>query len=504
MTSVLEPGFTDELHEPVGDWMPSRYTPSLTGTEDFRTEGDNLIAFATKHWAIPETIRATFDAWQKWLVRHVLERYPDDWPIEHLRGQLRFRQVVISMGRQNGKSLIAALFVLYFLCRHVRGPRVIGLASVDRQAKIVYDRVKYGIDKSEALSREIKTTSTRGITRRDGSGLYQTLPAKEESAQGEPASGGIYDELHLGLAALWDALVLAQRARRNSLLIGITTAGDDDSLLLIRLYREGQAAIDGDDERFGFFVWEGEDDELTEANVIRANPGIACGRIPLDIAMADARKMQADTSRGPDGMTGLQRVIRYTLNRFVQGTSDAWASLTAWNGTVDPDGRHDGDVVYGIERTSSWEYATITANTRNGSMVHTELVASLTDPDIDQLFEICKALAARGPCAFAMDSATLSALDKKLKEAGYESWRLGATEMQAAAQHTHAAIGRRAVTHPGDPLLRLQMARAKRRTLPEGWRLSRTLSVAEIDGVIATAVGVYVATVRDENTMQLF
>lgn len=504
--TVIDPGFDAPAGEAVGDWMPTRYTPSLTGDEDFPTEGNKLLKFAGRHWSIPDTWPALVTLWkfQQWLIRHVLEIYPDDWPVEHLRGQLRFRQVVISMGRQNGKSVLGALFVLYFLVLHVRGPRIIGLASKNDQAKIVYDRVRFGIDKSEALSRELRTTSTRGIHLRNGTGVYQTLPAKEESAQGEPASGSLYDELHIGLSALWDALVLAMRARRNGLLIGITTAGDDSSDLLIRLYREGEAAIQGADERFGFFVWEGASDELTVENVIAANPLIAEGGVPLDLAMAEAQKMWNDQRRGPDGLTGRQRCIRYTLNRFITGAADSWASMHAWQAGGPFDIEHgDVDVVYGVERTDSWEAASITATSKHGATYRTELVAAFNEPTHDVLVEACKLLARGRRCAFAMDSKTLSRLHSALRDAGLEAWRLGDAEMIAAAQNAHGVIARQAVQHPSDPLVRIQMARARRRNLPEGWRISRSLSTGDIDTVIATVVGIYVATVRADHGMQL-
>lgn len=507
MTTAFDPSFdAPAAGEPVGDWKPCRYTPTLTGTEDFRTDGDKLLVFAARHWSIPDALRLVLDEWQRWLIRHILERYPDDWPVEHLRGQLRYRQVVISMGRQNGKSLIAALLVIYFLALHVRGPRVIGLASIDRQAKIVYDRVKFGIDNSPALAREIKTTNTRGITRRDGSGVYQTLPAKEESAQGEPASGGIYDELHLGLAALWDALVLAQRARRNALLVGITTAGDDNSELLIRLYAEGEAAIAGEDERFGFFLWEAEDDELTEANVIRANPAVACGRIPLDLTMHEARKMDADTKRGPDGLTGRQRRIRYTNNRFISGAADAWTSTHAWAQTVAVEPLdHGEELVFGIERTENYEHASITATSKAPNGYRSELVASFNEPDHELLLDACKTLARTHPgAAFTLDRRTLADLGKALKDEGFEVWALTANEVETASQHAHAVISRREVEHPDDSLIRTQLARGRRRSTSDGWRLSRTLSGGDIDAVLATVYGLYVAAVRPENTMQLF
>lgn len=507
--SILDQHAPTHTVEPVGDWHPARFTPTLTGTEDFVTDGDKLAAFANRYWSIPDAPNLTLDPWQVWLLRHVLERYPDDWPVKALRGHLRYRRVVISMGRQNGKSLVAALFAIYFLTQHMRGPRVLGMASVDRQARIVYDRVRYAVDNSPALSRAIKTTGTRGITLRDGTGGYWTLPAREDSAQGEPASGAIYDELHLGLAALWDALVLAQRAKPLALLVGLTTAGDGSSDLLLRLYGEGEAAIDGADERMGFFCWEAPDDELTEAGVIAANPAVACGRIPLDLVMADAAAMYADTQRGPDGLTGRQRVIRYTLNRFIDGAADAWTNTHAWNNAaVDPaDVEHTSGVVYSIERTESWEWASIRATSRTGDKYSTELVASIENPTPERLLAICRALAASpGRAAFAVDRVTLNDLGEQLHALGYTVYRLTAGEMASAAQHAHQLIARRAVVHPGDPLTRVQSARARRRTTGEGgWRLSRSLSGVDIDSVINLATGLYVAAIRDDSDgIQLF
>jgi phage terminase large subunit-like protein len=505
VTTAIQP--LDQADTPlvsVGSWMPTRYTPSLTGTEVFRTDGDRLLRFGARHIRIAEAAVLRTDPWQEWLIRHVLERYPDDWPIVHLRGQLRFRQVVISMGRQNGKSLLAVFFALYFLCLHVRGPRVLGMASVDRQAKIVYDRVRYAVDNDPALSRDLRATGTRGIWRRDKSGVYLTLPSREDSAQGEPASGVIADELHLLAAALWDALVLAQKSKTNALLLGITTAGDDSSELLIRLYRDGEQAINGEDERFGFFCWEAPDDELTEAGVIAANPAVACGRISLEQTMADAVKMWNDTQRGPDGLTGRQRCIRYTLNRFIGGAADAWTNTHAWAATVTHDPiSHVGDVVYTIERTEEWEWASVLATSRTGNAYATELVASIPAPTPELLADVCRALARRGRCEFAIDRRTLNSLGKKLEEEGYTVHRLIAEEMATASQTAHALISRRTVAHPDDPLVRLQSARARRRYGENGWTISRGLSGTDIDTTIALAMGLYVTSLHDERPRSL-
>ena len=131
-------------------------------------------------------------------------------------------------------------------------------------------------------------------------------------------------------------------------------------------------------------------------------------------------------------------------------------------------------------------------------------MASINEPDHELLLEACKRLARRGPCAFAMDTFTLSALAGDLKELGLEAWKLGATEMMAAAQASHGIITRQIIDHPGDPLVSLQMARARRRDTGDGWRISRSLSLGHIDTVLATVTGLYVASVRPEDAIQLW
>lgn len=502
--ALLDPRLTDPDLTPVGDWMPARFTPSLTGDENFPTEGDRLLEFAAKHWRTPEVKEFLADPWQVWLLRHVLELYPADWDVPHLRGQLRFRQVVISMARQNGKSVLGALLAFYYLALHVRGSRVVGVASIARQARIVYDRVRYVVENNPAIDRELNATVTRGITRRDGTGIYQVLPNDEESAQGEPITGSVYDELHLGNAGLWDAIVLGQRSRRNSQLTGLTTAGDDDSLLLQRLYREGQAAIEGQDERFGFFVWESADDTLTEANVIAASPAIACGRIDLDTAMAEARKLW-DAPADETGVLGRDRCIRYVLNRFVETSSAGWASLPAWADATTAEPPPSGAVTYGIDRAAGWEWATITANYNTDGILYSHVIAQLQDPDHDVLLEAAKRLAhLGGDPVFVLDRATLADLGKSLKDQGHTVHVLTTADTAAAAATAKAAISRRHLQHPGDPITRAQMRAARRRDTPEGWRLSRTLSTDDIDAVLAMVYGVHIAATRLARHRQLF
>ncbi|MEJ7633247.1 hypothetical protein [Aeromicrobium sp.] len=532
MTALFEPMQADDAYSAVGDWRPTRYTDTLTGDESFTTDGNRLLEAVATFWTTTEGT-LDLDEWQVWVVRRVLETYPPWWPVVELRGQLRYKKVLISLARQNGKSVIGAVLAFYFLTMHKRGPKVGGFASIDSQARIVYDRVRFAIDKHPVLKARFNPTVTRGISYRDGRGIYRTHPAKVESLQGEPFTAALYDELHLGDLGLWNAITIGQRSKRGAMLVGLTTAGDDESKLLLTLYDEAATAIDASDvvrsaaaqvvaeaegvvssayavlaqesERFGAFIWEATelDDEgvplLNEANVISANPAVACGRIPLRSVMSESRTMWRDS-------TGRLDVIRYTLNVFLQGTADAWLPAATFNRLgIDPDQLdRAGEVVWGLERTDDWEHATITATYHPDDRFSTELVATINGATEDMLYRACSDLAALGPCAFAMPADTLKPLGKRLRDDGHEVWTLAINEMQHAYATVRGTAKAGSLQHANDSLVRLQSSRAKPRKTEDGSRLSRTLSVGHIDALLATFSGVFVASTRGSEKRQFF
>jgi hypothetical protein len=477
-------------------WAPVAFTRPLS--PDFPSDGHKLIRLVEKYWKTPDGLRVELDDWQKCLLIHVLERYPQDYPVPHLRGRLRYRQVVISMGRQNGKSLIGGVLSLYGLLQHVKGPSVIGVATSVEQANVIYQRTAYAVKNEEELTKRLKATGTRGIRLKDGSGEYKCFPAKEEGLQSVPVTLGIADELHLSKAAMWDSIVKGQTAQKDGILIGITTAGDDDSLLLKRLYKQGENAITGglDTERFGFFLWEAPEGSTidTPGAVEMANPAVACGRIPIETVRSDAR-FQPE----PDQQ-------RYTLNRFV-ASINSWLPMSAWwaceKGSIPTTHK---DLVFSIERTPGWEFATIQVNAKIEGKLYTQTIASIEKPSLDRLIRVCQDIASKYPATFVVDATSLGSLAKTLTDdKGYEVWKLHSNEVAQASSLTYAKILQRQVIYPEDSgLLNAQMPRAKRKNVGEGWKIQRSESELGVDAVQAMINGLYVAEVKPVRTLQLF
>lgn len=462
-------------------WLPNHYTVPLS--EDFPSDGDKIINIAQALWRLPEKNDEILQLtdWQKWLIRAALERYPDDYHEPEKAGRLRYKQVVISMPRKNGKSLLGALFALYGMLLHEPAPEVISVAASADQAKIVYRRLKHQVDSSELLAHFFsKSTEHRGLWTADGTGIYKVIAAKSATAQGLHPSLVVFDELHVANEDVWTAMALGSATRPDGLVIGITTAGDDTSTLLKNLYERGSKAIEGqeDMERFGFFCWEAPkgcalDDE---ESVRMANPQLASG-----ILSWEAVKNELATMPEPDAR-------RYRLNQFIS-SMNAWIPVGAWFQC--PEGRPVNPQVFAIERTSGWEYCSIvTAELQEDGKVATELVASFNNTNIDEVMKACGILAKYGK-PFIMDGATLNDLGQNMKQKGMRVQITSIKDLIHASNNAYSKIIKKELIHPKDEIVSLQMQRAVRKNSGESWRIARKDSGTEIDAAIATVLAIW-------------
>ncbi len=491
--------------------LPTIYTPALTDEPAlFVSDGPKLRALVAKVWRTTEApVGFCLDLWQAWLIDRVLERYPDDHPDVKKRGRLRYRQVVISIPRQNGKSVIGAILAMYGLVMHELGPQVLSVASSREQAQIVYDRVLYVIQVNPTLAKRFKkATETRGIITRDGTGKYLAKASKGDALQGIPVSFAVPDELHITKPAIWQSLVNGILTRRDGMIAGVTTAGDDESELLQSLYVIGNRAANGDKrfERFGFFVWQApeasipDDDEALALAILASNPFVyEAHYFPRDDRYIDIDTVISDVRGMPEN-----DAIRYRFNLFVASVA-AFIPIERWNRNH----RHAdfpktvSKVTFAVDRTPDWNAATITANVKIGEKTHTEVVASIVRPTLGQLADLCTLLARRDYNVFVMDGWSLRDLGKELERRGMRVKITTQGEMMTASSLMFAKIMRGTVVHSGDELLTRQIPNTIRKNHGEGYRISRRDS-AEIDGVMSTTLGVYGAETIAQVADQIF
>ncbi|MBZ4485969.1 terminase large subunit [Microbacterium sp. cx-55] len=462
----------------IKPWPPTRYTAPLS--PDFPSALDPWLPVLRIVWAV--AFGYWFENWQVALLRAVLEVYPEGHP---RAGQLRYRQVVISVARQNGKSEIAAALGLWRLLSKA-GALVIGIASSAEQARIIYDRAMLAINANPSLSKMFdRLTDTRGIRKRDG-GRWELKASKSAALQGLPIDLGLVDELHVIRRALWFDLVNGTGGRPNCLVAGITTAGDAESDLLIDLYKLADHATADADTRFGVFIWEApedrvpDDDETLGRWLAMANPVVASGLSDLETVISDAR-----TNPDPE-------LIRYRLNRFLQSVRapfippDKWHAVTRRESEAFPATR----AVFTFDATPGLSFATITATARGeDGTVHSEIVGSVRNPTIERLASIASHLMRHNPITFAVDGYLLRRLGIELQRRGYPVMIGSQSDAISSAALLYRLVAAGTFRHAGDPLLSRQIPLAIRRNVGDSFTISRTDSSIEIDAVKATALG---------------
>lgn len=476
----------------MDDWLPTSYTKPLSTC----TDGDKLINIAQAVWLLPEKNdeRLVLTDWQKWLIRAALERYPDDYHDPARAGRLRYKQVVISMPRKNGKSLLGALFALYGMLLHEPAPEVVSVAASADQAKIVYRRLLHQAQTSPLLKALMnRSTEHRGLWTSDGTGVYKVIGANANTAQGLHPSLVVFDELHVAKEDVWTAMSLGSGTRDDGIIIGITTAGDDTSYLLKHLYERGAKSVEADPEfeRFGFFLWEAPlGCDLDDEDAVRkANPNLSSG-----ILNWESVKNELATMPVPDAR-------RYRLNQFVSSMnswlpSGSWINLDHGN-VVNPK-------VFAIEKTSGWEHATIaTAEVNPDGTVTTELVASFNDTDIDSIIAACSKLQKYGT-PFIMDNYVLSDLALAMKQKGFRVITTSTKDFMNASTNAYSRIVKKQLKHPKDDIVTLQMQKAVRKNAGDSWKITKQDSASDIDAVIATVLAIWYVDTQSTPQQMVF
>jgi len=477
--------------------IPVRFTPSLSGDENFESDIDRILPVLDA--ALGKAGSGLYE-YQKWLLRHAFEVYPEGHP---KAGILRFRQVLILMGRQNGKTEIGAGAGIYGL-RRKAGDQILGVASNAQQAGVLYRRTMGAINQLAALKKRFrKLTETRGIRSLEGS-IYQIRAAKAESMQGEPIEMGLMDEVHIGKVDLHQAMLAGLGGRDNAILLMISTAGDETSELLNMLQKKGEEAIlaNAEENRFGYFVYEAPEatlpddrDQLIEWLKL-ANPKYAEGHGDINNLLSDMETMLPND------------VIRYHLNRCVNSTNvfiglDEWKKLQRPTGATMP---NENPEIFALERTREWSHATVTCTRKDkAGKIHTEIVASIVNPTEEKLFRLCLELKKRRPLAIVYDGYRFRNLTKWLKEKGSRNhYAYSSSEIAQACSVFYAIIKKGELVHAGDPLLTEQIPGCISKTRGNSFIIDRAPGATEIDAVYATTLGVYAAESIKKKTSSIY
>lgn len=230
----------------------------------------------------------------------------------------KYRTCYVEIPRKNGKSNLAAALALYLLFADGEpGAEIISAAGDRGQANIVYHIAQEMIKNNKHLRSKAKVLRN---TIEYKSSWYKSISAEAYTKHGLNCHGIIFDELHTQPNRdLWDVLTTSVGARRQPLIISLTTAGHDRASICYEMHEYSEGLLNGsiEDDSFLPVLYKADPDmDWTDPETWKkANPGY--GSICNEAYFMDAvKKAKANPSM---------------INSFLRLHLNIWTSAeTAW------------------------------------------------------------------------------------------------------------------------------------------------------------------------------
>ena len=249
--------------------------------------------------------------------------------VDRETGLRRYREAFFLVGRKNGKSTLLAGLALYMLIADGEGgAEVYSTATKYAQARLLFDECHNMVKQSPDLSRHMKKRKS-DLYYVPGMAKLQPLSRNSDSLDGLNASFVIMDELHgVKDRNLYEVMRQSQSARRQPLLVMITTAGTVRECIFDDMYNHACAVADGaiTDDTFLPILYElDRRDEWMEPDAwMKANPSLGAIKKTDDLTIKVQRAKQ-----NPVELSGVL-CKEFNIRETVQS---AWLSFDAINCT---------------------------------------------------------------------------------------------------------------------------------------------------------------------------
>jgi phage terminase large subunit-like protein len=248
-------------------------------------------------------------------------------------GTRRFRKAYIEIPKKNGKTQLVAGLGLYMLLADNEPGAEVYVAAADReQARILFKAAVAMVEANPALSKRLVIYKNSIVRKDDPTAFFQVLSSEAATKHGPNIHCLIIDELHAQPDRdLFETLTRGVIARRQPLILLITTAGDDDESICFEEYEYAKGVLSGaiEDEQHLPVIFEAtaEDDPFSPAVWARVNPALG-HTVKEDALAAFAREAFNEPRKRND-------FLRYHLNRWVNQAT-AWIPVDWWDACDEP------------------------------------------------------------------------------------------------------------------------------------------------------------------------
>ncbi len=171
-----------------------------------------------------------------------------------IEGNRQYREVLLIVGKKNGKSLLASIVGTYMLTADGEaGPEVYAVATKREQAKIIWGEAKRMIKKSPSLQRRVRTLVAE-LACDMNDGVFRALSSDKDTLDGLNVHCALMDEVHQWKngRALYDMIADGIIAREQPLIFITTTAGTVREDLYDEKYEEAERILNGYEDPDGY------------------------------------------------------------------------------------------------------------------------------------------------------------------------------------------------------------------------------------------------------------
>ena len=443
--------------------------PRLTGRQS-----PEHASFSSGDWALGDKVVTLGDRvrwrpfpWQAWAIRHIMAKRPD--------GTWVHPECCLIVPRQNGKSLVLSLLVLYRL--FVLGENIVFTAHQWETAKSLWKRTWNLVRSRPSLERRVvgKTCSQgRGrIELENGAQVVFTTRSKDAGRGLDRIDLEIYDEAYDLTVEDMAALSPTKMAAADPQTIYTSSAVNADSQpngeVLSTVRDRGLA---GDDSLF-FAEWMAPvDAPIEEPETWRlANPSYGMIQTEKKLA-AELRKFSSEVGRRNFGVEYLGWGVWPTVVDELDDV-DPVVSLDGWDALANTEARSSGESCVAVEcepeRSGAGRVWSIAAAVDTDAGAHVQLGFHDTATPAQVVDRLVRILERNDPVALVMDwkSAAKDLIFDRLCKAGVDVELVKSTEVSATTNGFLQAVDAGLLSHDGDPRVRAALEHAQLRDIGE-------------------------------------
>lgn len=484
---------------PLGSITPRLWTPPLRRLTPQTSYGYAVIAFAAL------VLGAPLDPWQQWLVIHLGELLPD--------GRPRFRQVLVLVARQNGKTHLCRVLTLFWMFVE-KWPVIFGTSTNLDYAREQWQATMEEAEENDTLAEQIPNRHKRETNGQQTfwnvhRSRYKIGAANRKGGRSLVIDRAIGDELRE--QHTWDsynAVTGAMNARSHAQLVYISNMGDYRAVVLNELRAGALEFLETGvgDNTLGIFEWSapaGSHPTDVHAHAM-ANPQLG-RRIGYETIAGPAARVSrpgADQEALTGFLTEILCVSVPTLNPAIDAAAWERANIPA---ALDLTQRRRLAVV--LDVAPDGQHATLVAALDvAGGKVRVEVVHAWTGPAclLEVRAELPGWIARVKPRKFGWfpkgPAAELDADLRDRRKAGRASWPPRGVDVAELTMETPAVcmglaglIKTGQLLQSGDPLLTAQVEQTEKLVQKDDRWVFQRRGAGHCDAVYAVAGAVHLA-----------